>query len=74
LIDFAEPIRCPGSDFDPRHLIGLSANINKHLLYSIYTVRQVSAFRKQKEILRGKIYEENLLVVVSDEVHVILKS
>ena len=25
---------------------------------------------KKKEILRGKVYEENLLVVVSDELHV----
>jgi hypothetical protein len=35
----------------------------------------VSAFiiRQQKEILRGKVYEENLLVVVSDELHVIPK-
>jgi hypothetical protein len=30
LIDFAEPIRCLGSDFDPRHLIGLSGLIGKH--------------------------------------------
>ena len=44
------------------------------LVYSIYTVRQVSAFRWQKkEILRGKVYEENVLVVVSDELHVIPK-
>ena len=34
----------------------------------------MSAFRyKQKAIVRGNVYEENLLVVVSDEVHVIPK-